>query len=177
MLSRELAVAVALWIVHAYAFEASLISPRLAIGSPEKRCGKTTLLRVIRHFVPRPLWAANITPAAVFRTIELTRPTLLIDEADTFFKENEELRGVLNSGHSKDGQVARLVDDDHEPRTFATYCPTVIACIGSLPGTIEDRSIKITLRRRRRDEPVRAVSRGSDRGFVGPWSNGASLGG
>jgi Protein of unknown function (DUF3631)/Primase C terminal 2 (PriCT-2)/Bifunctional DNA primase/polymerase, N-terminal len=154
MISRESAAAIALFAVHAHAYEASLISPRLAIGSPEKRCGKTTLLRVIRHLVPRPLWAANITAAAVFRTIELARPTLLIDEADTFLKENEELRGVLNSGHSKDGQVVRLVGDDHEPRTFSTYCPTVIATIGFLPGTIEDRSIKIVMRRRRRDEPV-----------------------
>lgn len=61
---------------------------------------------------------------------------------------------MLNSGHSKDGQVVRLVGDDHEPRTFSTFCPTVIATIGFLPGTIEDRSIKISMRRRRRDEPV-----------------------
>jgi putative DNA primase/helicase len=26
---------------------------------------------------------------------------LLIDEADSFMKDNEELRGILNSGHTK----------------------------------------------------------------------------
>ncbi len=153
-LSDAAAMAVALWCVHAHAFEASPISPRLAITSPEKRCGKTTLLRVIQELVPKPLQAANITAAALFRTVEAARPTLLIDEADTFLAENEELRGIINSGHARDGQVVRLVGEDHEPRAFSTCCPTAIAAIGAIPATIEDRSVDIALRRRRKDEPV-----------------------
>lgn len=109
---------------------------------------------MIQTLVPKALLAANITAAAIFRTIELVRPTLLIDEGDTFLRDNEELRGVLNSGHSKDGQVVRLVGDDHEPRVFSTWCPVAIASIDWLPSTIEDRSIKIVMRRRRRDERV-----------------------
>ena len=153
-LSDAAAMAVALWCVHAHAFEASPISPRLAITSPEKRCGKTTLLRVIQELVPKPLQAANITAAALFRTVEAARPTLLIDEADTFLAENEELRGIINSGHARDGQVVRLVGEDHEPRAFSTCCPTAIAAIGAIPATIEDRSVDIALRRRRKDEHV-----------------------
>ncbi len=153
-LTEAAAIAVALWCIHAHAFEAATISPRLAITSPEKRCGKTTLLRVIHGLVPRPLPAANITAAALFRTVEAARPTLLIDEADTFIRESEELRGVINSGHARDGQVVRLVGDDFEPRTFSTFCPTAIAAIGTIPGTIEDRSIGVSLRRRKKDERV-----------------------
>ncbi len=148
------AVAVALWCVHSHAFDASFITPRLAITSPEKRCGKTTLLRVVAALVPKPLLAGNITAAAMFRTVEAARPTLLIDEADTFLSENEELRGILNSGHARDGQVIRLVGEDHEPRAFSTWCPTALASIGTIPGTIEDRSIVISMRRRRKDESV-----------------------
>jgi hypothetical protein len=153
---REAALAVALWIVHAHASEASMITPRLVITAPEKRCGKTTLLRVIDALVPKALLAANITAAAIFRTVEQARPTLLIDEADTFLRDNEELRGVLNYGHSREGQVVRLVvvGDDYEPRAFSTWCPVAIATIDWLPSTIEDRSIKIVMRRRRRDEHV-----------------------
>ncbi len=153
-LSEPAAVAVALWCIHAHAFEAATISPRLAITAPEKRCGKTTLLLVIRGLVPKPLYAANITAAALFRTVEAVRPTLLIDEADTFISESEELRGVINSGHARDGQVIRVVGDDFEPRTFSTFCPTAIAAIGTIPGTIEDRSIGVPLRRRKKDERV-----------------------
>lgn len=91
---------VALWVLHTWTFDAFSISPGLAITSPEKGCGKTTLLDLIARLVPRPLATSNITPAAVFRTIEAVQPTLLIDEADTFFnRNNEDLRGILNSGH------------------------------------------------------------------------------
>jgi Protein of unknown function (DUF3631) len=154
MLPREAATAIALWIMHAHCFDAFTISPRLVITSPEKRCGKTTLLRVIQALVPKPLAAANITAAAMFRTIEKHRPTLLIDEADTFLPDNEELRGVINSGHEREGQVIRLVGEDFEPSAFSTFCPTVIAAIGNLPGTIDDRSITIAMRRRLASESI-----------------------
>jgi hypothetical protein len=154
VLSGESAVAIALWVVHAHAFKSSLITPRLVITSPEKRCGKTRLLQVIWPLVPKPLLAANITAPAMFRTVAAERPTLLIDEADTFLGENLELRGVLNSGHERNGTFVRTVGEDHEPRRFSTWCPTVIAAIGKLPGTIEDRAIRIVMRRRRRDESV-----------------------
>jgi putative DNA primase/helicase len=82
-------------------------------------------------------------------------PTLLIDEADTFLKENDELRGILNSGNKKSGQVARTVGDDHEPRQFSTWAPAVIAMIGRLPETLEDRSVAVSLRRRKPMERVK----------------------
>jgi hypothetical protein len=116
VLTENDALAVAMWILHAYCFDAFACTPRLAITAPEKRCGKTTLLDVIGLLVPRPLSTANISAAATFRTIEAVRPTLLIDEADTFLSENEELRGILNSGHRKGGQVIRTVGDDFEVR-------------------------------------------------------------
>ena len=75
MLSHESAVAIVLWIVHAYCFHLFWVSPRLVTTSPEKRCGKTTLLSVIQALVPRALGAANITAAAMYRTIEKYRPT------------------------------------------------------------------------------------------------------
>ena len=73
---------------------------------------------------------------------------------NSFLKDNDELRGVINSGHARDGQVIRLVGENHEPRVFSTWCPVAIAAIGGLPGTIEDRSVIIQMRRRRSDERV-----------------------
>jgi putative DNA primase/helicase len=127
VLTENDAFAVAMWILHAYCFDAFACTPRLAITAPEKRCGKTTLLDVIGLLVPRPLSTANISAAATFRTIEAARPTLLIDEADTFLSENEELRGILNSGHRKGGQVIRTVGDDFEVRAFSTHTPVFAA--------------------------------------------------
>ena len=141
--------ALALWTVHTHAHEAASVSPVLALTSPEKRCGKTTALTVLSSLVPRALTSANLTTAVLFRAIEEFMPTLLIDEADTFMREREELRGVLNSGHFRPvATVIRLVGEDHEPRQFSTWCPKVIAMIGDLPGTLADRSVSIRMARR-----------------------------
>lgn len=148
------ATAMALWVVHTHAFDAAHITPRLAITSPEKRCGKTTALMVLSSLVAKPLPASNISAAALFRTTELKQPTILVDEADTFLKGNEELRGILNAGHNRGGQVIRLVGDAHEPQTFNTFAPVSIAMIGRLPDTLEDRSIVIKMRRKRPNEQV-----------------------
>jgi Protein of unknown function (DUF3631) len=146
--------ACACWVVHTFLAEHFLVSPRLSISSPTKGCGKTTLLDVLYRLVQRPLLASNVTPAAVFRVIEKYKPCLLIDEADTFLSINDELRGILNSGHRKGGAVLRVTGDDLEPRQFATFAPCAIAMIGTLPPTLADRSISVELNRRRPNEPV-----------------------
>jgi hypothetical protein len=79
ILPEDAYLAVALWILHAHAHDAAAISPILAIISPEKRCGKTTLLSLLQELTPNPILAANITAAAVFRAVEVWRPTLLVD--------------------------------------------------------------------------------------------------
>jgi putative DNA primase/helicase len=154
VLPDEEADAVALWVMHTHAIEVTYISPRLLLTSPEMRCGKTVLLSVVSLLVPRPVMVANISPAPLFRTIEIARPTLLLDEADSFAKNSEDLRNIINSGHQRDGAVIRSVGEDHEPRLFSTFAAMGIAGIGAMPGTVEDRSIIIRLRRKKRHERV-----------------------
>src|SRR5438876_7196416 len=93
--------ALSLFDLHTYAFQLRDISTYVGVESPEKRCGKTTLLGVLGKLVSRPVMAANISAPAFFRVIEEMRPTLLIDEADTFLQGSDELRGILNAGYSK----------------------------------------------------------------------------
>ena len=69
---------------------------------------------------------------------------MLIDEADSFLRNSDELRGVLNSGHTRDSAfVIRTVGEDHEPRRFSTWGAKAIALIGKLPDTLADRSIEV----------------------------------
>lgn len=158
--SAEQADAVALWVVFTHAIGGARIAPKLAVTSPTPRCGKSTLLAVLALLVPRPLVASNISPAAVYRAIEAASPTLLVDEADSFFRDNEELRGVLNSGHSRDSAyVIRCVGDGMEPRQFSTWCAQGIGLIGALPATLADRSIEIRLERKRTSESVAKLTR------------------
>jgi Protein of unknown function (DUF3631) len=142
--------AVTLWTVHTHAHDEATVSPILALESPQKRCGKTTTLQIVSSMVARALSCSNITPAAIFRTVERYRPTLILDEADTYLRpEHDDLRGILNSGHARgSAHVIRTVGDDHEPRRFSTWCPKAIALIGSLPTTLADRSITLHLQRK-----------------------------
>lgn len=150
-------VALAAWIVHTWVFDRFQHTPRLSVTSPTKRCGKSTLLDVVRSTVRRPLKADNITASSVFRIVEALSPlTLLIDEADSFLGDNEELRGVLNSGFEAGGEVIRVVDmgGEHQPVRFQTFAPVALAGIGTLPATLEDRALPIVLQRKGKGEMV-----------------------
>jgi putative DNA primase/helicase len=147
--------ALALWTLHTHAHDAAQVSPILCLSSPQKRCGKTTVLSLLRAVVRRPLPASNITAAALFRATELWRPTLLIDEADTFLRDSDELRGVLNSGHTRaTAYIIRTVGDTHEPRAFCTWAPKAIALIGGVPATLADRAIVLPMRRKLPGETI-----------------------
>jgi putative DNA primase/helicase len=106
--------------------------------------------------VKNALSTASTTASVIFRVIEARRPTLLIDEADTFIntEAREELVGILNAGHRASGTVTRCVGDEHEVQTFSVFSPLVLAAIGKLPTTIEDRSVVITMRRRAPGEKI-----------------------
>ena len=90
--------ALALWCFHAHAHDATDISPILAVLSPEKRCGKTTTIKVVSALVPRPMHTINTSPSVLFRVVEKHKPTVLVDEGDSFLKDNDDLRGILNGG-------------------------------------------------------------------------------
>jgi hypothetical protein len=152
----------ALWVVHTYCMDATDITPRLQITAPEKGCGKSVTLDFLELIVYRPDPAANITTAAFFRTVEQFRPTLLIDEVDSFAREDSDIRNVLNSGHHVRGRVKRTVGDNHEVRAFSTFAALAYNHIGELPrvySTLVDRSITIALAKRLPSEKVEPLSR------------------
>ncbi|MDG0025951.1 DUF3631 domain-containing protein [Trinickia sp. Y13] len=145
----------ALWITMTWLMDSVDVAPIAAITAPEKRCGKSQLLFLMGRLSSRPLAASNITPAALFRAIEAWRPTLLIDEADAFMRENEELRGLLNCGHTRDSAyVVRTVGDNHTPKQFFVWGAKAIAGIGHLADTLMDRSVTLELRRKLPHEQV-----------------------
>jgi hypothetical protein len=153
--------AVVLWIVHAHAVGAAESTPRLAILSPERGSGKTRLLEVISQLVPDPLHAVNISPAALYRLVEVRQPTLLLDECDSYLglavaKQHEELRGLINAGHRRGATVYR---GEISGRTvgvveFQAYAACALAGIGDLPDTILDRSVLVWMKRRAPHERV-----------------------
>jgi putative DNA primase/helicase len=161
-------VALALWTLHAWTVDAGDISPFLVLVSPTKRCGKTNTLILLYYLTPRSELASNITPSALFRYIEDVRPTLLIDEADSFLKGNEEMRGILDSGHTKTAaHVIRNVEinGEHRPRRFSTWAPKAIATIRTLADTLEDRAVVLILQRKPKTAKVERLRRRDSQEF------------
>ena len=159
-ISKPEAVAVALWIAHTHALDAAETTPYLNISSAEKQCGKTRLLEVLSLLVARPWFTGSGSRAVLVRKIELEQPTLLLDESDAAFGGDKEyaeaLRGVLNSGHNRNGVVSLCVGmgANIAPKDFCVFCPKAIAGIGKLPDTVADRSIPIRMKRRGPNERV-----------------------
>lgn len=150
ILSKHQITVLVLWVFGTYCIDAFGIFPKLLITSPDKRCGKTTVLSVLRSVVNRALVASNVTPSAMFRSVELWKPTLLIDEGDTFINNDDgNLKGIINSGHTKDTAYVLRVEGDNSnrhPKQFSTWTPMAIAMIKNPPDTIIDRSVVIKLR-------------------------------
>jgi hypothetical protein len=148
------AAAIALWAVHTYALDITAHTGFLGITSPEKRCGKSTLLFVLEVLSARGLRASHLTAPSLFRTVHRYHPTLLTDEGDAIF-ESEEMRTLWNASNDRDSAyVIRLVGEDRdEPVQFSTWGAKAIAKIGALPDTIDDRSIRIRMRRKTERDP------------------------
>ncbi|MBT8459700.1 MAG: hypothetical protein KJN60_08530, partial [Boseongicola sp.] len=149
--------AATLWVLGSYLMDKWRLWPRLLITSPTKACGKSTLLENLEALVSRGMILSNAKSAGVFRAIEAWRPSLLLDEADTWMRQDEELTGILNSGHTRrTARVLRVVEKGGEltPTLFSTWCPMAIAGIGGQRDTLESRSVKIGLRRKLSSEVV-----------------------
>ena len=146
-------VAVALWALHTHTFYSFMMTPRLVLRSPVADCGKSTLFSVLERLTARPRKFDAITTAALYRLIDRTHPTLLIDEADNLglgLQPNGKLRAVFNSGHRNGGRLA--ISEGDSEREFSTFSPLALALpeMRGLPRTLDSRSITITMERSQR---------------------------
>lgn len=152
------AVAVTLWVVLTYLTDSVFVLPLLLILSPTKRCGKSTLLEVLARLVYRPVNTAGMSSSALFRGLEKYKPvTLLLDEIDAWIKRDDSIRGLLNAGHTRtSSKIWRTeeVNGQFDVFPFDVWGAKALAGIGRTWGTIEDRGIKITLRRKSNSERI-----------------------
>jgi hypothetical protein len=130
---------------------------RFIYKSPLRRCGKTRAQEVQAELCHRPLRTTNISVAALVRSIDdKDPPTLILDEGDSIFAKHrgersesaEDLRGILNSGHSRGWPYIRWDPKSRSSEECATFAMAIIGLIGDAPDTIEDRAVIISMRRR-----------------------------
>jgi|GEM_PF-1766746 len=162
VLSPEQADTIALWVTHTYAIDATDTTPYLRINSATKRCGKTRLAEVVSCIAYNPRLMTCLTTASLFRLIHNCegKLTLIVDEvAGTFTgrEKSAEISALLNAGWRRGMTVPRVEktkDGSFVVREYQTFAPKVLVGIGQLHDTVEDRSIKIMLQRKRPDEKV-----------------------
>src|SRR5258708_39092 len=117
-LSPQQAVVIAAWALHTWVIDAADWTPYLHVTAPEKGCGKTRLLEVLETIVCNPCRTGGMTPAALIRTVDADRPTLLLDEIDAVFGGNkdmaEALRGILDEGAKRGGNFRKCNKMNHK---------------------------------------------------------------
>lgn len=148
------AIVVALWILHTWTFSPSFprspyTTPYLYVYSDGPESGKTRLIETIKPLCRNSEQVGSMSAAAMYSLIEDVRPTLLIDEVDTVFRDrsskNEDLRNTLNTGYTHNGYTFRKMG--REVEKFSTFCAKLLAGIKGInveiPETVQTRSIPI----------------------------------
>lgn len=156
VLSPEQASLCALWVVHTYVIEAFDVTPYLIVTSPERRCGKSRLLEVLRGLVANAWYVVRPSEAVLFRKLSLGC-VLFLDEVDTIFStaakdSTEGVRATLNAGFERGAVIPRCKDHGEDLVDFEVFGPKVLAGIGDPPDTVKDRGFVLALRRARRSE-------------------------
>jgi hypothetical protein len=164
VLTDEQADAIALWAAYTYTWETAEHAPLLIINAPRRACGKTMLQDIVLSLSNRAMGTANTSASALFRIVEIHRPTVFVDEADTFLAKNEDMQGLINSGHRRGKPLWRTekVGNELVPKAFDVFCPKCIAGIAlerHLAEATMSRGIVINMRRRLPAERVERWSR------------------
>jgi putative DNA primase/helicase len=143
------------FVLATYAVEIFSAAPYIVLHSPAPQCGKTRTLEVLALLVRRPWLTIVPSTAVLFRVLEQSAPTLLLDEAEVVRGRGDpagDVRALLQSGYRRGAFVPRCAGDDNEVRNFRVFGPKVFALIGELPAALFDRCIPVEMQRRRRGE-------------------------
>lgn len=141
----------AIWIMQTYVFMIfDQVGYLALIGT--KRAGKTRLLEILELLSFNGRLAASISDAYLFRSVEVDRTTMLVDEADQLKAPakdgiNEKLE-IIRSGYRRSGSVGRIEGEDRSRVDFSTYSMKAIANVSGLEDALEDRAIDIPVERK-----------------------------
>lgn len=153
---KDESILVALWALftHCQAYLSNLEQqPYLNLTSATKRCGKTTLLKVVKALSNRPLSSADMSVAILKRVLNERKPTLCLDEVDKYLKPGkqgdygERMRTIINAAHDIELRYCWMCDTENNNQAIALDCWTPIALvgIGNLPEDTLDRCISVYL--------------------------------
>jgi hypothetical protein len=103
VLPAHAATALALWVLHTWVFGCFDITPYLSITSPTKRCGKTVLMTLLYWLSCRGKKTDSMSKAAIYRSVDGEKPTLVLDEVGWVVDLKDERQNVLCGGFERNG--------------------------------------------------------------------------
>ena len=163
VLLKDADVVLALWVLHTWIFDCFDITPYLVITSPTRRCGKSLVLTILNWLCCRAKKNDSMSKAAIYRSVENDRPTLVLDEVGWVVDQKDERQGILCGGFERNGfvEVCEGEGTNITVRRYSTYCPKAFGLIGKLTATLMDRSIEIPMLRKKNEE-VERLRRGDN---------------
>ena len=134
----------AFWNIAEYDFKVWDKFPYLRIKSPDRNCGKSTLINTLERVVYKPFIGVSPTEASLFWLVQKEEPTLLLDNLDDP-ERIKEVAGLLDEAYDANRVVPRCQSDTGKLFGYRTFGPKVIASIRKLPGTTESRSLVVDI--------------------------------
>jgi len=136
------------WVKATWVPEKWSVIPYLLIKGPMSS-GKTRLLETLEAISYRGIFSSNMTCSALFRSLELFRPTLFLDEVEVYRKEEySEVSHLLNAGYRR-GQKAWRVEHRQDGtmciKGYDVFGMKAMAGTEELVGTLQSRSIIVDM--------------------------------
>ncbi|AGI47363.1 hypothetical protein TALC_00354 [Thermoplasmatales archaeon BRNA1] len=141
--------AIMAFVVATYFKEVFDHMPRLIIRGASNS-GKSKLLEFLGNVCYRGFLDADITGPSLFRLIENTGITPLLDEVQDYNRDQRrDIKMIFKNGQKKNGHVTRSIktDEDYKIVTYSVYAP--MAIVNQSGGIIDDtennRSVTIRM--------------------------------
>lgn len=141
-----------LWVMASWLVDDFKTCPYMALIAP-KSSGKTQVMNAIRETAYRAFSTTSVTPAALFRSVELWNITLCIDEAQDIINSKTEagqaIYACLLSGYKRGMPALRSGDGSvgFMPESFDVFGFKAFSGTKLVLPTLESRSITLELRR------------------------------
>jgi len=151
-------VLLSLWSMATYIYQAFNYFPYLHING-EKGSGKSQALELLNGVCFNATLSIGMNPAPMFRKVEATSGTIIMDEMEWLGKAEADRNGavmdVLKAGFRKNAVVDRCGGSNWEiVKPFRCYCPKILAGISSLENVLKERTIGIRLKRKLPEEKI-----------------------
>jgi len=152
----------ALWVFHTYLIEKFNTTPILYFYGV-KETGKSRAGEVLSELAFRTQRLTSLTEATLFRSVELFKPTLIIDEIRLWGRGgNQGLADLMKTTYKRGLKVSRVnmnKNGEDQIEHFDTFTPLVICTTESIPDIIESRCILFTMQKNRNPQIEKMIDK------------------